>query len=129
MLGERQVVVHRRSRDRLSPSGLEGGVLSSPTNLRSWVPTRWLSVGAITSVAALSLSIGSAGAFAAPPAARSRRAPAAGRLFVRPAPHTVTHSRRSPRSALTAPACNDQWNVVTAANAGTNANNELNAVS
>jgi hypothetical protein len=87
-------------------------------------------VGAITSVAALSLAIGSAGAFAAPQAAGTSPAPAAHRLSVRPAPHAALQSVRSGQNALLpTPTCNDQWNVVPSGNAGTNANNELNSVS
>ncbi len=79
---------------------------------------------------AMSLSMGSTGAYAAPQAATGSRAPSAERLSARPAPHAVAQSRRTPRSALiVTPPCNDQWNVVPSGNAGTNANNELNSVS
>src|SRR5205814_1341605 len=101
---------HSRPQGRLSPAiGLEGGVLSSPMNLRSCAPTRWLSAGAITSFAAMSLAIGSVSAVAAPQAIGSSRAPSAERLPLRPAPKAVLQNGLSPQIApRVAPACNDQ---------------------
>jgi len=78
----------------------------------------------------MSLAIGSVSAVAAPQAAGGSRALSAERLSLRPAPKAIPQNGRAPQIApRVAPACNDQWNIVTSASAGTNANNEFNSVS
>jgi hypothetical protein len=78
----------------------------------------------------MSLAIGSVSAVAAPQAAAGTRAPSAERLSIRPAPKAVSQNGRAAQVApRVAPTCNDQWNIVSSANAGTNANNEFNSVS
>src|ERR671936_674440 len=103
--------------------------MSSSSHSRRLLPGRRLSLAAGLGVAVLGLATTSTPTFAA-----ARSSVSAGGDFAgRGAPYLATQRSQAqsqhPNITLSAPTCNDQWNVVSSGNAGTNDNNELSSVS